>query len=302
MRKKLLFLLLLFVLFILFVAGRYIMLSRSSQEGRIHIVSSPAASVFINDEASGKTPFEAGLPAGEYLIRLVPDENEASAAATWTGKVRIYDNTKTFVNREIGASDVASSGVTLTIVKNTEDQKSKTGRVEIRTKPDGSLVFLDDEEQGIAPLILAEVPEGDHELSVNSPGFFRRSQKISVKEGFTIIADYQLAVDPSHKRVELRDDPTATDEAELQPTPTGEPQQLIEINQTGTGWLRVRSEPGLGGEEVGRVEPGDQFELLDEDAGWYKIEFEQGTEGWISSQYTRKVEEETTSDESSDDS
>ena len=44
--------------------------------------------------------------------------------------------------------------------------------------------------------------------------------------------------------------------------------------------------------EAAKVNPGDTFELLDEEAGWYKINYEENKEGWISSNYVEK----TTSD------
>lgn len=260
----------------------------------MQIISSPTANVIIANEAVGRTPYEASLPEGEYIVKLVPDEQEASASASWQGKIDIFNNTRTFVSREIGSTEVASSGVVLTVQKMAEKPQEKgTGQVEITTKPDGSIVFLDDEEQGIAPLILSDVREGDHELSVFSPGFFRRSQKINVQEGFKIIANYTLAIDPTHKKVVKEEkDEEASDEAQLDHTITDPNARIIEILKTGTGWLRVRSEPNLTASEAARVDPGDQFAVLDEQTGWYKIEYNKNEEGWISSQYTREVEEE----------
>ena len=302
MKKKLLFLLALVLLFVLFIGGRFIYLSQTSKEGRLQVISSPTANVIINNEAVGRTPYEASLEQGEYVIKLVPDEQEASASASWQGKVNVYQNTRTFVSREIGTNEVASSGVILTVQKMSEKGKKGTGQIEVTTKPDGSIVFLDDEEQGIAPLILSDVEEGDHELSVFSPGFFRRSQKINVQDGYKITAEYKLAVDPTHKKV-VKEEKEATDEAQLDEdgNPIEEDEEeseatgtglIIEILQTGTGWLRVRTEPTLTASEAAKVDPGDQYEVLEEDTGWYKIEFAKGEEGWISSQYTREVEEE----------
>ena len=70
-------------------------------------------------------------------------------------------------------------------------------------------------------------------------------------------------------------------------------QEEVEILSTPTGFLRVRSEPSTAGEEVAQVEPGDRFPYLDkdEDTGWFKIEYEDGEEGWVSNQYAKKVED-----------
>lgn len=55
------------------------------------------------------------------------------------------------------------------------------------------------------------------------------------------------------------------------------------INETPTGWLRVREAPW--GVEVARVNQGQEFELLDTDNGWYLIDLGDGEAGWISSEY-----------------
>jgi len=55
--------------------------------------------------------------------------------------------------------------------------RDDVGEIYIETEPTGALVYLDNEEKGVAPLILADVPSGIHELSVFLPGFLRRTQK-----------------------------------------------------------------------------------------------------------------------------
>lgn len=305
MRKKLRYLTLLLVCFVIFIAIRFFYTSQSTKEGRLQIISSPTANVLINDKPVGRTPFEATLPEGEILIKLVPDAREGTASATWNGKVRITRNARTFVSREIGSSEINSSGVILNVEKmSLKPEKKNTGQIDIKTKPDGAIVYIDDEEQGIAPLILSNVLEGDHELSVYSPGFFRRSQKIKIQEGYKVIAEYQLALDPTHKKVELdKKLLTATDSATvatpsgtLTPEPTtstkvtpGAGLKRIEILQTDTGWLRVRSAPSTGASESAKVNPGDIFGIEEEKSGWYRIEYIKGKMGWISSDYTRSA-------------
>ena len=53
--------------------------------------------------------------------------------------------------------------------------------------------------------------------------------------------------------------------------------------------MRVREEPTVSSDEIGRVEPGNKFIVLDEAARWVKIEYEPGSEGWVSSTYTKEV-------------
>lgn len=69
-----------------------------------------------------------------------------------------------------------------------------------------------------------------------------------------------------------------------------EGENLVEILETGTGWLRVRKEPSLAGEEIGKVDVGKRFTLIEEKDGWYHIKFDD-KDGWVSGQYAKKVEE-----------
>ena len=59
----------------------------------------------------------------------------------------------------------------------------------------------------------------------------------------------------------------------------------IKILPTGTGWLRVRSAPGLSGAEVTKVNVGEEFAMLEESGTWIKIRVDEQTEGWVSSTY-----------------
>lgn len=57
----------------------------------------------------------------------------------------------------------------------------------------------------------------------------------------------------------------------------------LTIKETPTGWLRVRSAPS--GEEVGKVAPGETYNLISEDSGWYQIEYNSSESAWISADY-----------------
>lgn len=64
------------------------------------------------------------------------------------------------------------------------------------------------------------------------------------------------------------------------------------ITETPTGWLNTRIGPGLGYEQITRVNPGEEYQLLEESNDWYKINIPPQEEGggeaiqaWITSQY-----------------
>lgn len=287
MKKKLLLLLFLFFAFGIFVLFRYFLSKRENPYGRLKVQSSPVASIFLNNLPIGRTPFEDRVKEGEYILKLIP-EGVATDTASWQGKIKIYNNSLTYVERELGSSDLTSAGSIFSTTKMmTKPKGANFGEIEVETEPAGAMVYLDNDEKGLAPLILTDVPAGDHELSVFSPGFFRRSQKINVDPGFRVIAQFKLAVDQSQKKIEVKDEEEekkATESAQTKKT-------YVEVLDTPTGWLRVRSEPSINASEAARVKPKDKFELLEEQNGWYKINYEKDKEGWISSQYAKKVEE-----------
>jgi hypothetical protein len=285
MKSKLAFLLVLAAVFLAFVGVRFFVLGQQNVNGRLKIISSPTASVFVNNLAVGKTPYEDKYKVGEYIVKLIPEGN-ATETASWQGKVRIYKNALSYVNRELGSSDITSGGEVFTTTKmETSPKSGGYGEIYIETEPQGAIVNLDNDEKGVAPLILSDVLKGEHEISVYMPGFFRRTQKINIDPGFRVNAFFKLAIDQSQKTLA----PTGIPEDKKEATASASTgKTMIVINETPTGWLRVREEPSITASEAARVKPGEKFELLDEDDGWYKIEYEKEKEGWISGEYATK--------------
>ena len=109
MKNKLFLLLVLILLFAGFVAVRFFVFDKQNEYGKLKITSSPGASVFINNMIIGKTPFEDKYKIGEYLLKLIP-EGTSTETASWNGKVMINKNALTYVNRELGSSDITSAG------------------------------------------------------------------------------------------------------------------------------------------------------------------------------------------------
>jgi len=284
MKKKIGVFLFLLIIFIGFLAIRFFVLDKQNSSGQLKVLVSPSASVFLDNVAVGKTPFEDKFKVGEYLLKLIPEGN-ATDTASWQSKVKIYKNTRTYVNMELGSSDISTSGEVFTSVKMTTPVKAGYGEVMVETEPQGAIVYLDNDEKGVASVKLENVLKGDHEISVFMPGFFRRTQKINVDSGYQVNAKFKLAIDQS-QTPKIEEKKTATDEASLKEgesdSKTG---KQVTIKETPTGWLRVREEPNAEASESAKVNPGDKFEILSEEAGWIKIEYEKNKTGWISGQY-----------------
>ncbi|MFA6390740.1 MAG: PEGA domain-containing protein [Patescibacteria group bacterium] len=293
MKSKLSLLLILVLLFIVFVAVRFFVFDKQNETGKMKIISSPTASVFLNSTFIGKTPFEDKYKVGEYLLKLIP-ESTATDTASWNGKINIYKNALTYVNRELGSSDIASAGEIFTTVKMAKKpQNSESGEIYVETEPQGAIVTLDSDEKGVAPVLMENIIRGDHELSVFMPGFFRRTQKVNVDPGFRVNAYFKLAIDQSSSFVKESDDKTKTASSGA----TVSDKTYVKIRENPQGWLRVRVDGSIDATESAKVKPGEKYELLDEKTGWFKIKFNgsqiglvEGSfdEGWVSSEYSSK--------------
>ena len=295
MKKKLLIIIILIVLFLIFLGIRFYFFNKDAAMGRVRIMTSPSAGVFVDNVAVGKTPFESTLKPGEYQIKLIP-EGENTKTVSWQGKVQLHANALTYVSRELGTSELTSAGETLTITKMEKKPTGEKGELYIETEPAGGIVYLDNDQKGIAPIRLQDVPVGDHEVSVYLPGFFRRSQKIHIEKAYTLNAAFKLALDKSHKtledevkekEVEASQEAKRKEEEEKKISPTkaaAASETTLTILDTPTGFLNVRSEPSTAGEIITTVDPGDEFEYTGEQDGWYEITTPEGS-GWVSGDY-----------------
>lgn len=294
MKNKLIFLGSLTLIFLIVVLLRFLIFDKTGKMGRLKILSSPTAGVFIDSAAKGNTPLEIRLDPGEYLIKLIP-EGESKGSVTWEGKAKVYeDGALTYITRDLGTSELTSAGQILTSVKMKESPSGKAGQVTIETDPPGAIVFLDNDEKGVAPLTLEEVPMGSHEMAVFLPGFFRQSQKINVDQGYNVQAKIKLSLDKTHKTLEqeLEDKRNeATKEAEVQNTASSTSKKSLIIKDTPTGFLNVRDEPSVSGKKIAEVVPKEKYDYKDEKNGWYLITVKGGDEGWISGDYVEVNEE-----------
>ncbi|MBL7159554.1 PEGA domain-containing protein [Candidatus Microgenomates bacterium] len=270
---------LIFLAGIVFV-GRLFLTRGQKAMGGLKVTSIPQASIFLDADNIGRTPFEDKIKPGDYTLKLIPEDGEESVSS-WQGKIKISANVLTYVNRELSSSDLTSAGETLSL----EKISGKTPEIAITSVPEGAKISLDGEDKGAASLILRNITPGDHEISLSAPGFVTRSIKVHAAQGYKLMADFQLALIPGEEgdTNEDEDGDGETGEKELE-------KPYVTILDTPTGWLRVREEPTTTATEAAKINPGETYSFLDEESGWYQIEYEKGKEGWISGQYADKVE------------
>ncbi len=286
-KGKLILMTVMVLLFGLYLLVKFVFFGSSADLGEITIMSTPKATVFIDQVQVGSTPHRQTLKVGEYTVKLIPDK-DATQSATWQGKIVVYKNAVTYLGRALGATDIATAGEISTVTKmETKPSREGVGEIFINTDPAGALTYLDLDEKGVAPLLLSDVPKGTHEIMVYLPGFLRRTFKLNVESGYRTSTIVKLAIDGL--TIKSATTSAKIKKEESSSTPTTTKATKVRIKDTPTGWLRVRSEPSVQASESAKVNPGETYDLLEEQPNWYKILFNDEQEGWVASEFADKI-------------
>ena len=155
---------------------------------------------------------------------------------------------------------------------------AKEMQISVVSFPDSAQVYLDDNLQGQSPLLLQNITESDHELKLSKIGYKDQIVRIKTTPGYKLEALVFLGINPD----------VAATTASAASASASLPVAKVVILQTPTGFLRVRDQASLGGNEIGQVKPGETYQLLDERTDWFQIKLSSGQSGWISSQYAQK--------------
>lgn len=257
----------------LFAVGHF----RPSGAGLL-VETTPTATVFINGEQVGRTPYEVTREPGEITVKLIPESFDTPLAPYET-KVELVPGIKTIIKRDFGETEEDSSGVVVSFEKASRDETS----ISVVSIPDAAQISIDGQARGFAPYKTSSITAGPHEIKVSAPGFEEQSLSVTAQEGFNLTAVFKL-----------RPNGEVPEEEEEEEEPQTPQVEEVEILDTPTGFLRVRNGPSTSFDEIVQVEPGDRYRYLetDEDTGWFKIELDDGSEGWVSNQYAERVEPE----------
>lgn len=276
--KKTRLILILLILLVLIGVGVYFGLNYFYPKAAgLTIETNPTASVFINDEQVGRTPFSKTLPPGEIVVKLVPDSFDAPLVPFET-KVTLVSGVQTVITRQFAGTLDASSGEVLTFEQEAGDDVG----ISVISVPEVVQIAVDGQVLGFAPFKTTAIEAGEHKLKLTAPGYVDKEIGITTHAGYKLTVVAKLAVDPASQQEETPQTP--------------EKGQKVEILSTPTGFLRVRSEASTLGTEVGQVKPGEEYTFVEEDkeTGWYKIEFEDAkgdtVQGWISGDYAKLVD------------
>lgn len=274
MRKlKIFILILVLAVLVVMVALFFIGYFRPKPAGLL-VDTSPQSSVFLDGQLVGKTPYETTREGTEIVVKLVPDTPELSEN-TFETKVKLSPGIKTIIKREFGLEEQSSQGEIMSFEK-----VGREASLAIITIPDATQIAIDGKVAGFSPLKVNSISPGDHQVVVSSTGFTERVFTVRTYERHKLTAVVQLAKLP------------VTLEEVVEPQEAVK-QVLVEIGTTSTGFLRVREKPSSGSAELTRVTPGQKFPFISEDTevGWFEIEYESGKNGWVSGEFTKKIEE-----------
>jgi len=264
------------VILILAAGGLFLLGYFSPKKAGLLIESNPQSMVYINDVQVSRTPYDTTLSPGEITLKLIP-ESTSTPLVPYETKVALVSGVKTIVRREFGESEDGSSGEVISF----EKVGGTEATLAIVSVPDSSQVAIDGQTRGFTPYRMSSLSSGEHSVEVSSKGYKTRTLTLNMVPGYKTTLISKLAVDGTVK----------SDSGQTQPEMQSN-KAMIEILNTPTGFLRVRSEPSTLASEVAQVKPGEQYDFIDEDAdtGWFKISYDVNKEGWVSNQYAKKIE------------
>ncbi len=276
--KKILYYVFPLVAAIIVFAVLVVFINLKTGKGALQVTSKPQSDVYLNGKLIGTTPVckcdqKDMIGIGKYSLRLIPKD---SSPPLYEEKIDINNSTLTVVDKTFGEESSASV-ITLSPIRDKKD-----AQLMVISSPDRSDISLDDNPAGKTPLLLKNLTESDHEIQIKKEGYIDKILRIRTTKGLLLKAIVYLSPNSSSSNSAL-----PTFESIPTPVPTSSVSKVL-ILDTPTGFLRVRSSSSASTSEVGRVTPGETYDVLEEDAGWYKIKLTDGTEGWISSQYAQK--------------
>lgn len=276
MKKLRVVLLVIVVLAILVITGLFLIGYFSPKPGGIRIETTPSASVFINGNLVGETPFEGSYTAGTILLRLVPQGSSENLVPFET-PITLVSGIQTAVGRTFGSSEESSSGYVISF----EKTKSGVASLVVISQPSNAQVVIDGVPRGFSPYQISTISPAMHTISVKYPGFSDFSMTVKTEPNYRLTFYAKLG-----KGGDQGDQANNKSEKDVS--------NIVTILDTPTGYLRVRTKPGGNGEEIAQVTPGETFPYLNTDleSGWVEIQYQasksgmpSGLTGWISGKY-----------------
>lgn len=282
-RKLLLLLSIILVATGLFLLVKVIYNFKDVEKGGLQVTANVNGKVFLDGKYIGDIPVrkinqQDTVSTGNYELRIEPQDTTLSA---YTARVQINGGVLTAVDKTFLPGSLGSSYI-LTL----EKSSSQKPQIEITSIPDGAMVTIDSVSVGVTPYKSDSLSSSEHEVEIQKEGFAKKTIRVKTVENLTLVVSTNLGTG------DIGTIPQATSTSTVNPsvTPTTTPQakSTVVILDTPNGFLRVRSGAGTAFGEVARVKPGEKYDVINEKSGWYEIQIDNSTTGWVSSQYAKK--------------
>lgn len=279
--KRLFTFLLPFLIALFVIVVIVLVLAARSGKGALQVTSLPKSNVYLEGKLIGQTPLckcEASdmIKSGEYSIKLDPLDTSFSA---FEQKITISNSVLTVVDRTFGAG--AQSEGSIITLESINDKKN--AQLFVVSFPSSAHLYLDSNQQKDTPLLLNNVTESDHEARLQKDGYKDKTIRIRGVPGYKLNALVFLGVNPDLLQQQASASAVATPSASLTPALS-----KVIILDTPTGFLNVRDSGSISSAIIGKVNPGELYQLLDDKDGWYQIQLNSATKGWISNQYAQR--------------
>ncbi len=261
-----------------FSAGQNFWLEESN-DSLLSVISEPeGAAVFIDNAEVGKTPYSSSsLTAGEYDLRVEKAGYDAQAA-----RISIQDGYRLNVSTSLFPIPAPISAVLIPDTSNLYDLSSSIPIINSDTAQWLEALLYWNESRGINLAGLGVNKDRVFDFFIDYKGnIFDASGKSLTTEQFQAMEKKDKggylgkALD---KKLSLEAADVYSTSGSITPGA-----KKVKILETGEGWLRLRNAPS--GTEIGKVDVGREFELLEEGTGWYKIKVSSSLEGWVSATY-----------------
>ncbi len=266
-----------------FSSGEEFWFEKDASGNIVRIISDPSgASVFIDKSEIGKTPFSSTtITPGNYTITIAYPNYEPQVSSivvqkgyTLNGSIKLFPyplppSPKLFQDSQY-LYDLSLDNVTATA----------------DTESWAKAVIYWNTTRGINIGDSTGVKEKAFDFFLDYKGNIFNRDGNAVKSADDISAMGELKSGGYLGRAS--DGPGLTTEAkEALATLSGKISggKTATIGQTPFGWLRVRSLAGLSGTEIGRVNTGEKYPVLEQSTSWVKIKVSETIMGWVSADY-----------------
>ncbi|MCL4389775.1 MAG: PEGA domain-containing protein [Patescibacteria group bacterium] len=257
---------------VVLLVGWFFLNHRSVSYAAIRVDSFPKATVTLNGKNVGTTSYSNDkLTPGSYSVIL-----SAPSGANWQTKINLTADTLTYISRDLALTDDQSAGQMLFLESLSSGQPAQLAVV---STPDAAKIAIDGLDKGVTSTLFRDVPAGDHEIIISSPGYSDQVVHGRLIDGYRLNVIVKLAqMAPTAVGTATA---SAVPIASVSATPA---KPYVVIKDTPTGFLRVRSDPSVSASETAQVKPGETYPYLDDQNNWVQIKLPT-LSGWVSENY-----------------